>query len=200
MPRRKQPGNEGEVRDENRIVGSDDPGTTNPAYINGVEVADFAAAEPTDYGTIAADSAEAPRVKRKYTKRGSKNGAGKPAGKKASVQASLKTEHISQMVFNIHMMLAAQTEIEELALTQDEAGNLTTAVLEVASHYDIIADPKIVAWVNLVFVGGAIYGTRAIAYSRRLKAESQKPEPQPPPPQSESGQVIKIDSPTFLRN
>lgn len=85
-------------------------------------------------------------------------------------------------------MGAAILGIPELALDPKEAHSLAEAVSNVAQFYDIPADPKTVAWINLGMCGMTIYGTRALAYSNRLKLESRgklaAPPNAPPAPQA----------------
>jgi hypothetical protein len=69
-------------------------------------------------------------------------------------------------------MGATILNVPELAMSQPEAKNLSEAIARVASHYDIGASEKTLAWVNLAVVAGGLYGTRAYAYHLRLKAEA----------------------------
>ncbi len=70
-------------------------------------------------------------------------------------------------------MGAAILSVPELVLDAREAKGLAEAITGVAAFYDIPADPKTLAWVNLAMVGMTVYGTRALAYSNRLKAEAR---------------------------
>lgn len=70
-------------------------------------------------------------------------------------------------------MLASLTKVDEFKLDKEEAKELGDAIARVNSEFGgIVVSPKTAACVNLVMVGGAVYGTRLIAYNQRLKNES----------------------------
>lgn len=70
-------------------------------------------------------------------------------------------------------MAAGALKIEELALDADESKALAGAINEVASHYDITPDPKVVAWAGLIGVCASIYGPRVAAYKMRTATEKK---------------------------
>lgn len=49
---------------------------------------------------------------------------------------------------------------------------LAVAITEVAAQYDIVPDPKTVAWVGLFTALGSVYGARFAAYKLGKKVES----------------------------
>ncbi len=61
------------------------------------------------------------------------------------------------------MMAASALKTEELELDQAESKLLAEAVTEVASHYNTVIDPKVIAWMGLIGVCGQIYGPRVVA-------------------------------------
>lgn len=64
----------------------------------------------------------------------------------------------------------------ELEINEDEAKKYAGSLARVSSLYDDRINPKLVAWVDLACVLGAIYGPRCIAISARWKAEeNQRP-------------------------
>lgn len=66
----------------------------------------------------------------------------------------------------------------ELELNEDEAKKFAGSLARVSSLYDDRINPKLVAWIDLVCVTGAIYGPRAIAISARMKQEQpQRAQP-----------------------
>ena len=81
-------------------------------------------------------------------------------------------------------MAASALKVDELALDEEEAKVLGDAVNEVASHYDITPDPKIMAWAGLIGVCASVYGPRVMAYKIRTasdkkdRKELKKPMPQ----------------------
>lgn len=100
------------------------------------------------------------------------------AGSGGSRRSTKKEAHYSvsgveQMLFSIHMGVAAMTRAPELALTQAEAKNLATAAVEVAKLYpQLNVAPEVVAWMNFTMAAGAVYLPRIIAIRNRMKSES----------------------------
>lgn len=72
------------------------------------------------------------------------------------------------------MMMSGATKIDELKLSQDEAKQLAAAVAEVNSHYNVMIDPKVMAWVGLSTTCVSIYAPRLAAYKFRVAAEEKK--------------------------
>lgn len=95
-------------------------------------------------------------------RRGRKPGSGKKA-------APLDLGGIEAILFSLHAMGAAALKVPELMLSKEEAGNLAKAIDNVQQHYPIVADPKMLAWVNLAAVVGATYIPRIIVASKRTK-------------------------------
>lgn len=81
------------------------------------------------------------------------------------------------MLYSAHQMLAAFTRVEELALEKDESKLLADAVAEVALHYPMTIDPKVLAWSNLAMCAGMVYGPRVFLYNTRKSKERQKERP-----------------------
>lgn len=74
-------------------------------------------------------------------------------------------------------MGAAFLSMPGLMLTEDESKNLAKAVAKVQAHYDIAASAKTLAWANLVFVAGGIYGPRVVASFINKEPEATKQGP-----------------------
>ena len=72
------------------------------------------------------------------------------------------------------MMMAGATKIDELKLSPEESKQLGNAVAEVNSHYNIMIDPKVMAWVGLSTTCVSIYAPRLAAYKFRAAAEEKK--------------------------
>jgi hypothetical protein len=120
--------------------------------------------DPAELGPGGSDSAtgnngEPGRRKRKYTKRGT-----------ATTQ-KVDLNGVEATLFSIHSILAAITQTEELAISQDEANQLAAAIGSVSAHYDVSASAKTMAWVHLSSTVAMVYGPRMIALYRN----SQKP-------------------------
>lgn len=101
---------------------------------------------------------------------------------------------VTELLFSIHLMLAALTGIPEFELDKDEARKLGDAGKELGKYYVPEINPKWVAFANLGAVAGFIYGPRAVAYRTRRNAEKErkpkagpvlvdvaKPQPEAPP-------------------
>lgn len=106
-------------------------------------------------------------------KRGRPPGSGRKAGQ-AKKTNSASLEGIEGMLLSIHLMGAAMLSVPELALTESEAKKMSQAIARVAELYDFGMSEKMLAWSNLMLCFGGIYGTRAFAYSNRMKAEARR--------------------------
>jgi hypothetical protein len=88
---------------------------------------------------------------------------------KAETQANLAG--LETLLLSVHAAIAAVSHIPEMRLDANEARVLAKATADVMAHYPLAFSPKQVAWCNLVMTASGIYGTRAIAYSARMRAE-----------------------------
>lgn len=130
-----------------------------------------------------------------------KRGRGRPPGsgtKKAdsSVSASEKPLNINgveKILFSIHTILAAVTDIEELAIKEKDAQELAAAIAGVTNEYLIVMSPKTAAWVELGRVCGVIYGPRAV--NVWLEAKNRKHNQPPPHHQRQSGGQQRTETP-----
>lgn len=123
----------------------------------------------TNTGAGAAASTETRRGRGRPP--GSSANTGGTQTSKAKIQASL--DGIEGILLSMHLMASTFLKVPELALSDDEAKKLTTAIARVASHYDVSASDKSLAWVNLAMCAGGIYGTRIWAYQLRTKSEEE---------------------------
>jgi hypothetical protein len=69
------------------------------------------------------------------------------------------------------MGFAKFSGVDEMVIDSEEAAILAGAITEVASHYDIAPDPKMVAWMGLASALGVVYAPRIGAYNMRRKIE-----------------------------
>lgn len=167
----KKSGNESAIGDGNSILinGSTD-GERGDADSGAISIAGIPIAALPGAGTGVDSGGDTPR-----RGRGRPSGSAKrPAGKRVEAAPS-SVKGIEKILFSIHAMAAAATGIDELALDDAESKLLSEAVTEVASHYNTIIDPKIVAWVGLIGVCGKIYAPRAMAYKLRKSMEKNAP-------------------------
>jgi hypothetical protein len=77
-------------------------------------------------------------------------------------------------------MLSALTGIQELDLDVKEGQKLAECLKAALKFNDKLISPEKLAYINLTFAIGEIYGTRALAYRMR-KAEERKKQPQKVP-------------------
>lgn len=89
----------------------------------------------------------------------------------------------------MHMMVAAATKIDEIRLSPDESKQLAAALAEVNSHYNVVMDPKVIAWVGLTTTAASIYGPRIAAYKIRTTMENKRRKEQ------EKTVVQKVEAP-----
>lgn len=201
-------------RDSDFIAERDDAaGYTSVADgSNGAEVGDFGTARNVDSDSSRADSFVSPaasvptdRIQRndgngiadgsaRRTKRGTidrRTRAGRnlsPSEASSNLAAPVKTKMVSlsDAILSLHDLAAGIFEIDELQIDENDAKRLSDAVLEVSKYHIDAFDPKKVAYFNLAMVAGGIYGTRVMAYRRRMERERAKkrlsvmPNAQPP--------------------
>lgn len=107
---------------------------------------------------------------------GGKRGRGRPKGSGTTKKKGpLDISGVEKILLSLHAMAAAATHTPELELDKDEANKLAVAGSEVAAHYAVNVDPKILAWINFGAALGMIYGTRIIAINARKGREKRKP-------------------------
>lgn len=79
-----------------------------------------------------------------------------------------------------HAVLAGALKAPRLAIDDEEGEKLAAALDAVLAHYvSVDVDAKTRDWLNLIIVGGGIYGPRVAA--AMLDAKSKQPARQPPP-------------------
>lgn len=78
---------------------------------------------------------------------------------------------LGRILYGIHDALATISKTPELKLSDDESNRIASAAADVAKHYNIEADPKIIAWVGLGGTCIAIYGPRMYMISERKAKE-----------------------------
>lgn len=77
-----------------------------------------------------------------------------------------------------HALLASATGQPIWEMTEDEAGRLCGAAANVARHYSIKGNQKVVDWSALAVAVGSVYGTRL--YALRMQAVAAKEGPPAP--------------------
>jgi hypothetical protein len=125
-------------------------------------------------GTPAASEGNEPNERRERPAQGTRK------AQKATPHAVNATGGIERILYAIHTMGALI--VPELEISEAESEKLTKALAGVNSFYASSIDPKMLAWVELAGVAGAIYGPRAMAFMVRRKmevAEKQRPRVSP---------------------
>lgn len=100
-----------------------------------------------------------------------RRGRGATGNADEKTTVSLGSFSIGDLLLGIHAMLASATHTPELELDakSGEHDKLGKAITDVAAQYGHQVNPKVAAWMNLMIVSGAIYGTRYAAISMRMK-------------------------------
>jgi hypothetical protein len=89
---------------------------------------------------------------------------GRPFGSrnKPRTEESQKESHLSAnldgLLLSAHFAVAAFLETPELEINQVQAKQYAESLKEVMKHYQTVVDPKKLAWAQLIFVMGGIYG------------------------------------------
>lgn len=152
--------------------------TSEPEIIHGYE-----AISPFDFsdsstGTGSSGTAT-PRSGRRGRPPGTKN---RSTVEREAQKNSTNLGDLSSVLFSAHYMLAKLVNVAEFELDEAEAKKLSDALGNVAKHYNFAIDPKTLAMIQLTFVAGEIYGTRAVAFYKRKVTEDRPAQPLPAPP------------------
>lgn len=151
------------------------PTVGDEGRVGDVEIAGIPTIDPSAIGgrgdAIAADNEPGKRGRGRPRSTAPKSR--RPTGKKENA-APVSVKGIEKILYSIHLM-ASRALIPELELDADESKLLADAVTEVASHYSVVVDPKVVAWAGLLGVCGSIYGPRVAAWKMRTTMENKAP-------------------------
>lgn len=114
---------------------------------------------------------------------------GRPRGSSYALRASGGTEgktssadlgDLKDLIYSIHLGVAAIARAPELELDKDESKRYADSLEKLAKIYDHKVNPKVMAWGQFLSVASGIYVPRVIAiYARTGSAEARKPDPQP---------------------
>jgi hypothetical protein len=102
---------------------------------------------------------------------------GRPAGSRNAKTAQASKGNIGSLehiIGSMHFLMARIFDTPELELNDDESRKYAEALAKVSALYDDKFNPKVVAWMDLLCVTGAIYAPRVIAVNARTKAERSK--------------------------
>jgi hypothetical protein len=96
----------------------------------------------------------------------------KPGTANAAKSATKTALSVEKMLFSLHSMGSVFLKIPELEIDHSEAKQLAVAIADVTALYDVaFVNEKAVAWFDLLVALGAVYGTRMVVVTRRVKQE-----------------------------
>lgn len=111
------------------------------------------------------------------------------AGSTRKASSRLDITGVQAVLYSTHAALSAATGNPIWQLANDESKALAGAIINLEKQYPTRIDPRAMAWVNLIGVAGAIYGSRLIAMrldavTRKQAGQAGKAPPRagPPPP------------------
>jgi hypothetical protein len=116
---------------------------------------------------------------------------GRPVGSKNRSREETQAEsHLSAnldgLLLSAHFAVAAFLEVPELEINKTQAEQYADSLKQVMKHYQTTIDPKKLAWVQLIFTMGGIYGPMIPAIRARKAKEpvvAPKPNVVSPKPQ-----------------
>ena len=108
-----------------------------------------------------------------YKRKPSKGGTRKATTKKGDIVGFEKT------LLSLHGMAAGFFKAQQWRLGEDEAKEISRAIVEVQEQYEVNLDPKTQAWINLLFILAAAYGPRMYVTLEMAK-QAKKKEPEKP--------------------
>lgn len=94
-----------------------------------------------------------------------------PSGNRARSSNKASIEALTRALAIVHLGIASATKTPEIALEDEEAQTLASAVNNVLIEFDIRPDPKSEAIFGLVVAAGSIYGPRVYLVRERKKQE-----------------------------
>lgn len=100
----------------------------------------------------------------------------KPGAKYGSYKSKKETtSDITALLVSCHFMLSKLLDVSELEIEEAEAKKVSDAAVRVARLYsDRQLPEKAMAWINLTFACGTVYGPRVVAYKNRKSNEAAK--------------------------
>jgi hypothetical protein len=111
--------------------------------------------------------------KKRGRKPGGKNSDSASYGRK---KAGMDIDALAANLRAIHELMALGTGIGIMRLDEKEAKGLATAVSNLAAQYDMVLDPRTVAWINLLGVAASIYGPRILMIKAAQSMARQQAE------------------------
>lgn len=91
-------------------------------------------------------------------------------------------------------MIATAAKNPLIAITPDEGKTLAIAVIDVGKQYAVNINPKVLAWVNLIGAGVAVYGPKVFVMLMQQSARPQQPKQSTAPVElNPGGSVLKFE-------
>lgn len=107
-----------------------------------------------------------------HRKRAAATGSSRPT----KAAPSLAVETLAPQIFGAHKIIATLAKEPIYEVTEAESKSLARAVIGVIEQYEMVFDPRVVAWVQLFGVAAAVYGPRVVI-SRAKKNAAKKQNP-----------------------
>lgn len=114
------------------------------------------------------------RKTRTRTGAGSKGRAKKGTQSKLDLNGEARSA-LARQVAGIHKLVGiAVGQPQLVAISDDQAENLTNAALDVMQHYDMTVSPVVAAWANLAAVCATIYAPKFLMFNAMRKQARQQ--------------------------
>jgi hypothetical protein len=101
----------------------------------------------------------------------------------------------------VHKLGALLLKNDLVTITDDEGRRMAHAIKEVTKHYNIVPDPKTMAWIQLAGISATVYGPKiafAIQVQKRRSQQrrdaAQSPIPKAPLQPSPQGPVFDANT------
>ena len=105
--------------------------------------------------------------------RASRQRAGSTGTEAPKASVRLDQDAFTWGLMSLHTMVAAAIKVHEAEISEEEARKIAEATARVASFYTGAMSDKAQAWSALMIVLGGVYGSRAVAYMLRQRAERE---------------------------
>ena len=159
----------GSNRNPKRGHGGDNRGIENAPIVEPAELA----------GSGGTGSDGTPKRRGGWPK-GKPRGKGNGGSQAAKATANLDLSGLESILFSLHMLLAANSGHEELALSEEEAHALAEAFAKVQRHYPPKVNQKMMDWGNLALCLGTVYGSRGVTLYQKTKDAKEAKRRAPP--------------------
>lgn len=106
------------------------------------------------------EKSESERVRKPRIKREIKTAVKNPVFLNDPAEAAKKLSDKLAALHDLADLALGTASIKLLHLEPTQAEEMGRAIIDVVKQYDVNADPKTMAWLNLILVMGAVYGSK----------------------------------------